>query len=85
MYLLVVNLFVAARRKPGPKPRRVIQQNPPGPSASPSLAQLFASATESPRSSSGLPLSSTTPGSTHSSATSGNEDSDSQTKVIIGI
>ncbi|XP_059475219.1 bromodomain adjacent to zinc finger domain protein 2B-like isoform X2 [Neocloeon triangulifer] len=56
------------RRKPGPRPRRVLQ-NPPGPSASPSLAQLFASI-DGPRPSS----------SAYSSANSGNEDSDSQTK-----
>jgi hypothetical protein len=47
-----------------------VAQNPPGPSASPSLAQLFASI-DGPRPSS----------SAYSSANSGNEDSDSQTKV----
>ncbi|XP_067003297.2 bromodomain adjacent to zinc finger domain protein 2B isoform X3 [Anabrus simplex] len=47
--------LVAARRKPGPKPRRVIQSSTPTSipaSPSPSLAQLFAAA-DSPRPSSG--------------------------------
>ncbi|XP_065342167.1 bromodomain adjacent to zinc finger domain protein 2B-like isoform X13 [Cloeon dipterum] len=60
-----------SRRKPGPRPRRV-PQNPSGPSApspSPSFAQLFASI-DGPRPTS----------SAYSSANSGNEDSDSQTK-----
>lgn len=49
-------LFILARRKPGPKPRRVLQNSPvslgPG-SASPSLAQLFAAADSPQRPSSG--------------------------------
>lgn len=55
-------IIYAARRKPGPKPRRVSSSPlpPPGPTPSASLAQLFAAA-DSPRpSSSGEETDSTT-------------------------
>lgn len=53
-YTFIHVYYIAARRKPGPKPRRVTPSPlpPPGPSPSPSLAQLFAAA-DSPRPSSG--------------------------------
>lgn len=59
MKILVLNCYRnfygnAARRKPGPKPRRVPQNSVPVPaSPSPSLAQLFAAADSPQRPSSG--------------------------------
>lgn len=61
-----MTLFDTARRKPGPKPRRVPQNSVPVPaSPSPSLAQLFAAADSPQRPSSGSEESESTTSTHH--------------------